>query len=215
MILVATILAYLLGSIPMGVLICKPLGKDPRTIGSGRTGGTNVYRAAGLPAALLTIAGDILKGTLAVWLAERLVPGEQHELAISLAALAAIIGHIYSVFLGFKGGAGGTPNVGAVLAINPVVGLVGLAVGAVGLLVIRIASVANLATSSAILLGLVLSVVTASGPNAAPAILVYGFGQLALIIWTLRPNIARLRAGTERRIEFGRAKDATEAEPPA
>lgn len=213
MILVATILAYVVGAIPMGVLICKPLGKDPRSIGSGRTGGTNVYRAAGLPAALLTIAGDILKGTLAVWLAERLVPGEWRVLAISLAALAAIIGHIYSIFLGFKGGAGGTPNVGAVLAINPVVGIIGLAVGAVGLLGVRIASVANLATSATILLGLTVSVVNANGPNAAPAILIYGLGQLALIIWTLRPNIRRLRDGTERRIDFSRSHGAADEAP--
>jgi glycerol-3-phosphate acyltransferase PlsY len=212
LILVATLLAYVLGSVPMGVLVCRPLGKYPRTVGSGRTGGTNVYRTAGLVPALVTIAGDILKATLAVWLAERLVPGDGRVLAASLAGLAAIIGHNYSLFLGFRGGAGGTANVGAVLALDPVVGLLGLAVGAFGLLVIRIASVANLATSATILLGLIIRVVLANGPNASPAILIYGVGQLALIVWTLRPNIARLRSGTERRIEFGRRGAEPEAE---
>jgi glycerol-3-phosphate acyltransferase PlsY len=204
LILVATLAAYLVGSVPVGVLVCKPLGKDPRQHGSGRTGGTNVYRTAGLVPALLTIAGDILKGSVAVWLAEALVPGEARVLAVALAALAAILGHNHSLFLGGRGGAGGTPNVGAVLAINPLVGLVALGVGAVGLLGLRIASVANLATSATILAGLLASVVLASGPNGEPAILVYGLGQLALITWSLRPNIARLRAGTEPRIDFGR-----------
>jgi acyl phosphate:glycerol-3-phosphate acyltransferase len=206
--LVAVVLSYLLGSIPVGVVICRPLGKDPRQVGSGRTGGTNVYRTAGLLPALLTIIGDIAKGWLAVALATWLVPGDAQVLTVALAALAAILGHNRSLFLGFRGGAGATPNVGAVLAIDPVVGLAALAVGAVGLLGVRIAAVATLAASATILIGLCWRVVTANGPYASPAILVYAVGQAALIVWTLRPNIARLRAGTERRITFGRAARA-------
>jgi glycerol-3-phosphate acyltransferase PlsY len=208
--LVAVLLSYLLGSIPVGVVLCRPLGKDPRQVGSGRTGGTNVYRTAGLVPAVLTIVGDIAKGYLAVALATWLVPGDDQVLTVALAALAAILGHNHSLFLGFRGGAGATPNIGAVLAIDPVVGLVALVVGAVGLLGVRIAAVATLATSVTILLGLAWRVVTAAGPYDSPAILLYAVGQLSLIVWSLRPNIARLRAGTERRITFGRGARAGE-----
>ena len=192
-------------------MVCRPLGKDPRQVGSGRTGGTNVYRTAGLVPAVLTIAGDIAKGWVAVALATWLVPGEGQVLTVALAALAAILGHNHSLFLGFRGGAGATPNIGAVLAIDPVVGLLALAVGAVGLLGVRIAAVATLSVSATILVGLAWRVVSAAGPYASPAILLYAVGQLALIVWSLRPDIARLRAGTERRITFGRAaRDGTD-----
>ena len=67
--LLAVLAGYLLGAIPFGVVVCRPLGKDPRRVGSGRTGGTNVYRTAGAVPAILTVLGDGLKGAAAVWLA--------------------------------------------------------------------------------------------------------------------------------------------------
>ena len=104
--LLAVLAGYLLGAIPFGVVVCRPLGKDPRRVGSGRTGGTNVYRTAGAVPAILTVLGDGLKGAAAVWLAIWLVPGAQQPLIVALAALAAILGHNYSVYVGFAGGAG-------------------------------------------------------------------------------------------------------------
>jgi glycerol-3-phosphate acyltransferase PlsY len=203
-ILFSTALAYLLGSVPVGVLACKPYGKDPRRVGSGRTGGTNVYRTAGAVPALVTVVGDTAKGLLAVWLAERLVAGEGQVLAMSLAALAAILGHNHSLFLGLKGGAGATPNLGAALALDPIVGLVSMGFGALVVLLTRYASVGTLSVSVAILALLAWRVVSAGGPYAEPALLVYAVGQLVLIGWSLRPNLARLRAGTERQLSFGR-----------
>jgi acyl phosphate:glycerol-3-phosphate acyltransferase len=212
----AVTLAYLIGSIPVGIVVCRPLGKDPRAVGSGRTGGTNVYRAAGFPAALVTVAGDIAKGFVAIHLAQWLVPpdayGAWHGTAMALSALAAILGHNYSAFLGFRGGAGSTPNIGAALAYDPLVCALGFAAGAAVLFGVRIASLASLVLSAVILAGLAWRFVDGSLP---PVALVYAFGQLVLVTWALRPNIARLRAGTERRIDFfGRGnRDAERAEP--
>ena len=194
--LLSTFLAYLLGSIPFGIVVCKPLGKDPRQVGSGRTGGTNVYRTAGAGAGLLTVLGDVLKGTAAVLLARQLLPatGDAQSLAVALAALAAILGHNYSIYIGFRGGAGSTPNIGALLAIFPLAFLpAAVLAGAVWKLK-RMASVASLTLSGVIFLAM-LWLVWSGG--ASPWMLLYGLGQLALVAWALRPNIARLIAGNE------------------
>jgi glycerol-3-phosphate acyltransferase PlsY len=203
-VLAAAVLGYFLGAVPFGLVVCRPFGLDPRKVGSGRTGGTNVYRTAGLPAALATIFLDILKGFVAVKLAALIVPvdsfGNATALAMSLAALAAIVGHNYSVFAGFRGGAGSTPNIGALLAIDPVLFAVALIVAAIGMLGVRIASVASLMLSVTIFIGLGWRVVDGAMP---PATLLYSVGQLVIVTWALRPNIRRLREGTERRIQYG------------
>lgn len=204
LLLLSVILGYVLGSLPFGVIVCRLQGKDPRAVGSGRTGGTNVYRTAGLPSALLTIAGDFAKGFVAVRIAAWLLAGQGGDpsvWAMSLAALAAILGHNHSLFLGFRGGAGSTPNAGAVLAFDPLVLAVGLAGAALGLLWIRIASVASLILAALICAGLGWRVFDGGLP---PAALTYAVGQLLLVVWALRPNIARLRLGTERRITYSR-----------
>src|SRR5512143_3285409 len=95
---VVALIAYIIGSIPFGLLIVKlKTGKDIRTVESGRTGGTNAARAAGLGAGLLTAILDILKGTAAVWLAQALDPAN-HVVHV-LAPVFAILGHNYSLFL--------------------------------------------------------------------------------------------------------------------
>jgi glycerol-3-phosphate acyltransferase PlsY len=209
----ALALAYLLGSLPFGVLVSGLWGRDPRIVGSGRTGGTNVYRTAGLPAAVLTVLLDTAKGLAAVVLASWLVPeaayGSGATFVVSLAALAAIIGHNHSAFLGFKGGAGTAPNLGAALALDPRVFVAALAAGALGLVVARVAAVASIIASAVICLAFAWRVIDAA---AAPSLLVYAVGQLVLVLWALRPNIARLRAGTERKISGRRPESAGAAE---
>jgi acyl phosphate:glycerol-3-phosphate acyltransferase len=199
----AAVVGYILGSVPFGILVCRALGKDPLTVGSGRTGGTNVYRTAGLAPALATVAGDVLKGYLAVALAGRLVPAasyaDYHGLAMALAAVGAIAGHNYSLFLGFRGGAGSGPNMGAALAFDPLVLACGLGLGGLSLIGARMASLASLVLALVLLVGLSWRVLDGSLP---PAALLYAFGQMALVAWALRPNIARIRAGTERRIDL-------------
>ena len=119
--LLAIGMAYLIGSFPTGYLLTRYLtGVDVRTVGSGRTGGTNVYRAAGRNAALLTAFIDTLKGFLAVILARFIWGGipDVGALTMALAAIFAIIGHNHSIFLGFQGGAGSMTAVGVLLALD-------------------------------------------------------------------------------------------------
>ena len=125
--LVAVFLAYVIGSIPFGLVIVKlKTGKDIREVESGRTGGTNALRAAGFWAGIGTALLDILKGAVAVWLARWISP-EQAWLHV-IAPLAAIIGHNYSIFLAerdangkfrLRGGAGGAPSVGGAWGLFP------------------------------------------------------------------------------------------------
>src|SRR5919106_4134912 len=121
----AVVIGYFLGSIPFGLVIVKlKTGKDIRKVESGRTGGTNAVRAAGFGAGLLTAVLDILKGAVAVWVAQAISP-ENHLIHI-LAPLASILGHNHSIFLierdemgkvRLRGGAGGAPAVGGAMGL--------------------------------------------------------------------------------------------------
>jgi glycerol-3-phosphate acyltransferase PlsY len=113
----ATLLGYLLGSFPSGVIVSRWLtGRDPRRHGSGHTGGLNVYRLGGALPFLLTGAGDVGKGALAVWLAGWLWDAPW---AVPLAGGAAVVGHCWSVWLGFRGGMGVGTSGGAFLLVHP------------------------------------------------------------------------------------------------
>ena len=149
----AILIGYLLGAVPVGFVACRIWGVDIRTVGSGRTGATNAWRAAGLKAALPTALGDALKGVAAValvrWLLDNLAleaPWELPVLAVAAAGGAAVLGHNWSVFLGFKGGAGGITCALTCLALNPMAGLIVVVVGAVLLWWSRIAAIATLST---------------------------------------------------------------------
>jgi glycerol-3-phosphate acyltransferase PlsY len=118
---VLILLAYLLGSVPFGVVVSRLLGAiDPRTAGSKNVGFTNVLRVSGKKAGVLTLLGDIGKGWLAGWVATMAL---EQEAAILGVALAAVVGHLHSVFLGFKGGKGVATALGAALGVAPWVGL--------------------------------------------------------------------------------------------
>ena len=203
----AVVAAYLIGAVPFGVLACLPYGRDPRQVASGRIGASNVYRTAGLVPAIVTLVGDVLKGTAAVWLAARLVPGEANGLAMALAALAAILGHNYSIYLGFRGGAGSSPNLGAALFYSPWVFLAAVLIAGATWLMTKVASVASLVNSLLLLVGVAWLVIDG---RHSPAALLYGVGQLALVAWALRPNIRRLLDGTERRVVRSAAAEPTE-----
>lgn len=154
----AILIGYLLGAVPVGFVACRVWGVDIRTVGSGRTGATNAWRAAGLKAALPTALGDALKGVAAIalvrWLLDSQVTVTPEDLSIlpildtaaAAAGGAAVLGHNWSVFLGFKGGAGGITCALTCLALNPMVGLIVVAVGAVLLWWSRIAAIATLST---------------------------------------------------------------------
>jgi len=190
------IIAYLIGSFPTGYLMARWFkGVDPRQHGSGRTGGTNILRTAGKGAALATVAGDLLKGVIAVLLARAFV-GTQ--LATTLAGLAAVLGHNRSIFLRFRGGAGAMTNAGVVLALTPHVVPFMLAAAFVAAKVSRMASVTSIASVVAMVLVLLASFLLALTPMVY---VVYGLLAGVLILLELRPNIRRLASGSERRVE--------------
>ena len=191
--------AYLIGGIPWGVVIAKVTGgPDPRTIGSGRTGGANVMRALGPRAALASGLLDVGKGIAAVVLA--IVVGGELWLQ-ALAALAAILGHSRSVFINFSGGRGIAPGFGGLIVIQPLAVLVVIPVFAAVLLITRYSSLASL-TSTA--LGAVAVIVIVLVAGQSPLYAVYAVAAAGMIWLFHIDNIQRLLAGTERRIEFHR-----------
>ena len=203
----AVLLGYLLGSIPFGLLIVKiKTGKDVREVESGRTGGTNVVRAAGFWAGLLTAALDILKGAVSVWIAQSLSP-DNHLMSI-LAPIGAILGHNYSVFLikldenrklRFHGGAGGAPALGGAMGLwFPMLPIVVIG-GALVWFTLGIASVTTLAIGLSVIVVFALRALL--GVHE-PIEIWYGVMAELLLILALRPNIKRLMAGNERVVKF-------------
>jgi glycerol-3-phosphate acyltransferase PlsY len=184
----ASLLGYLLGSIPFGVLLTRMAGAgDLRAIGSGNIGATNVLRTGRKGLAAATLLLDLGKGAAAVWIADAIWPG------VGIAAAAgAFLGHCYPVWLKFRGGKGVATLMGIVLALHWPSGLVYAAVW-LGLLgALRISSVAGMTAA-------------VSAPVSAAAFgrfdIVLLLLALALIVlWKHRENVERLLAGTEPRI---------------
>lgn len=194
--LLAALLGYLFGSFPTGYLAGRAIGHvDVRTVGSGRTGGTNVLRSAGRTAAIITIVGDTLKGAIPVLLARYLWP--EHPAAIALAGIFSIIGHNYSLFLGFKGGAGTMTAGGAVLALSPALLALAAPIPLLFTWLTRMSSIGSLLFSA---LGVVLTVALVWGGVLPAPFLLFAVPFCLLSWYSHRPNIQRLRAGTERRI---------------
>ncbi len=198
------LLAYLLGSIPFGVIIVKlSTGKDVRKVESGRTGGTNAMRAAGVWAGLATALLDVLKGVGAVFFAHLVVAGS-HVWIDVLAPFLSIIGHNYSAFLiergpggrlRFRGGAGGAPCLG---------GSIGLWLPSlffivpVGALIYYFGGYASITTMSVALLSTIVFAYRAWLGLNPWQYAIYGLLAFIALAWSLKPNIKRLLAGNER-----------------
>ena len=119
--LLMTVLGYVLGGIPFGIVVSKALGlPDPRMVGSKNIGFTNVLRVSGKTAGILTLLGDFGKGWACAWVAMHWLTVESY---IMVVAFAPILGHMFSPFLGFKGGKGVATAVGVVLGLSPSIGL--------------------------------------------------------------------------------------------
>jgi glycerol-3-phosphate acyltransferase PlsY len=186
--------AFVIGGIPWGVIVARLSGgPDPRTVGSGRTGGANVARAIGLRLALVAGILDLLKGTAAVLLARILGAGLEVEI---LAALAAIMGHSRSPFLGFSGGRGVAPGFGAALVFSPIVAAATLGVFLAILAAWRYTSLASLVGSA--VGGAIFAVQIVAG--GLPAVLLgYAVGAPVLVWLFHLDNIERLLRGEERK----------------
>jgi len=193
--------AYLVGSIPMGVLMARATGgPDPRTIGSGRTGGTNALRALGRGPALIVVAGDVAKGAVPVLLA-RLVTGGDVTIEV-LCGLAAVLGAWRSVFLGFHGGRGVATGVGTMLVIEPWAVILAMPVFVGVILVTRYVSLGSLLGSAALIPAMVILWLVADG-QLSPIYIVYTVAGVVLIWLAHADNIDRLVHGRERKIDLG------------
>ena len=183
------IVAYLLGSVPFGIVMARLFGLgDLRAIGSGNIGATNVLRTGNKLAAFLTLLGDSGKGAAAVLIA-RAFAGEA---AAGVAGLFAMLGHLYPVFLKFKGGKGVATFLGTLLALSFPVGLLTCGTWLLTAVITRYSSL------SALIAALLAPIYTAVFYHLHGAILVLIL--TALIFFKHRENIARLRAGTETKI---------------
>lgn len=180
--------AYLLGSISFGIVISKAFGlPDPRTVGSGNPGATNVLRSGKKIAALLTLLGDALKGWLVVWLAIR---WGSDDWLVCAVALAVFVGHLFPVYYGFKGGKGVATALGILLALSPWLGLSVLLTWIVVFAIWRYSSLAALIASA---LAPLYAWYLLPDKGYALTVLVLSL----LLIWRHKGNIQKLMNGTE------------------
>ena len=206
--------AYLLGSIPFGLLIAKAHGKDLRSIGSGNIGATNVSRALGRKWAYVCFGLDMLKGAVPMLVTLSLVRGSSSESQIEKVILlwlwlavgcAAILGHIFPIYVKFKGGKGVATSFGVALGLWPyftICALFAIAIWVVVVLIWRYVSLASIAASVSFPLVLILAIILTPGwdfVNLWPLLIAATAIPLMVII-RHRENIKRLLAGTESKI---------------
>lgn len=210
------VISYLLGSLNFGVILSRKLKKeDVRDRGSGNAGTTNMMRSYGKVYGFLTIAGDILKVVVAIWIAFKIVPVyELKKLLDSLdtncviclklfAGLFAVIGHIFPCFFGFKGGKGVATSGGMVIFVNAKIALILLAVFGVNLVVTRYVSLGS------ILMAVLYPVMMWLFYKDIVLVLIALVFTLIVVI-AHRDNIKRLLNGTENKISFGKKSEKTE-----
>lgn len=183
--------AYLLGSLSGSLLLGRLRGVDIRTLGSGNAGGTNALRTQGWKFALGTIVVDVGKGALAVWLARRFGGAAWLPFA---AGFAAMVGHVWPVFHGFRGGKGGGTLLGVLVVLWPLGLVVVLATWAVAFV---LGGYVGLST----VLGVAALPVFGMLADAGPAAIAFAIASALFVAFTHRANLARLRAGSEPRVD--------------
>lgn len=195
------VLAYFIGSIPIGWLVGKLFYKvDIRHSGSGNIGATNALRVFGTRVGILVLLLDMGKGYLATWLAQALLPSGSP--LIPLCALVVILGHVFTIFLGFKGGKGVASAAGAFLALAPLSLLVALLVFILVVAISRYVSLGSIIAALAFLVVSLLRLLYSGTTDYAT------LGLFTLVVWVIiymhRSNMKRLVEGTEHRIAFTR-----------
>ena len=196
--------AYVLGSIPFGVLLTRLFGGgDVRKSGSGNIGATNVARVAGTLPGMLTLLFDVAKGAVAVWLAGRV--SNESAAWMMIAVLAALLGHCYPIWLKFRGGKGVATAAGAFLVLCPAALLGSVILFLLVVFFWRYVSLASI--SAAASMPLLIYILWA--PHHAPPLIVT-FGALAaaaIIVYKHDANIQRLVQGEEPKFSFGKKRD--------
>jgi acyl phosphate:glycerol-3-phosphate acyltransferase len=197
--------AYLLGSIPFGLLLAKLFGGgDVRKAGSGNIGATNVARVVGPLAGILTLAFDTVKGVAAVWLAGRFT--NESATWMMIAGFVVLLGHCFPLWLKFKGGKGVATALGVFLALCPLAAVSALLLFVICVAYWRYVSLGSVAAAAA----MPLLVYFLWAPHHAPPIII-DVGTLAialLVIYKHDGNLQRLVEGTEPRFSFSKKKEA-------
>ncbi len=183
------IIGFFLGSIPFGIIVAKLKGVDLKKVGSGNIGATNVLRSMGKGSALITLLGDLFKGTLAVFLGRKLDVGTFYE---GLAGISAILGHNFSIFLRFKGGKGVATSLGVLIIYAPQAALITMIIWLVVVIFTRYSSLGALVSFSFLPLNILLF-------ETEDKFMV-AFLITILIFIRHKDNIKRLMRGTERKI---------------
>jgi glycerol-3-phosphate acyltransferase PlsY len=201
--------AYLLGSIPTGYLVARAKGIDIRAVGSGNIGATNAFRVLGKPAGLFVLLADVLKGfTASFWLIPVLQAagvGAQNDITERVVAgFAAILGHTFTCWLRFQGGKGIATSGGVYLAVAWPAAIVAVGSWLVVLFATRYVSLASIVASVA----LPSAVWATLGMHGSVPLGIATTALGAMVIWKHRSNMARLKAGTENRIDFGKQSTA-------
>ena len=185
------LIAYLFGSVPVGVLVARTYNLDLQKVGSGNTGATNVLRAVGWGPAIVVALADILKGGLGVLIAAAL---QLPHWMLALVAFAAVIGHNWSIFLGFRGGKGVAASYGTILLLDVGLGLAVLPIFIVTVLATRFVSAGSI-------VGGFSSIVLAIAMQREWWKILMCAGLALMIAFKHRDNLARMYEGTERRID--------------
>lgn len=207
------IIAYLLGTIPFGLLVARLYGvRDIRKHGSGNIGATNVWRLAGPKAAVWVYILDIGKGVLAVTVArffhQSLMP---HDVLLVVAAVCVVVGNIFPFYLGFKGGKGVNTTLGAVLSLVPVEALICLGLFVIVVAITRYISLGSIVGACALCPVILIEKYLFDKPVAM--VYLYLSILIALVILvTHRQNIVRLLSGTESRFSFSSKSRHTESD---
>jgi glycerol-3-phosphate acyltransferase PlsY len=185
--------AFLLGSIPFGVVLARARGIDLKRVGSGNIGATNAARALGKKAGVLVLVLDTAKAFLPTFAAQLWFAGGRGQWIAAAVGLAAFLGHIFSPWLGWKGGKGVACGLGTFLALTPAGAGVAALVCALVVLVTRVGSLGSLIASAALMPTLWLR----HEPRPYFWLSVVMF---VLVLWRHRENLERLRRGTENKV---------------
>jgi glycerol-3-phosphate acyltransferase PlsY len=194
------LVAYLLGAVPIGLIVGLLHGIDVRQHGSRRTGATNVLRLLGWRWALLVLLGDVAKGVIAVLLARFALGGfgeTPRLLGEVIAALAAVAGHNWSIYIKGHGGRGVATSIGTLAAISPITLVVSMPVGILLILLTDMVSVGSIIGTLTALAFFLIQIILG---QVHPLHALYGIPAAVLIVFQHRDNIARILSGTERRI---------------
>lgn len=188
----ASVAAYMLGSVLFGIVVARSQGVDLRNEGSGNPGASNVMRSIGNGAGVAVLVLDLLKGLLPTLAARYYVD----DAAAAWVGTAATLGHCFPVFYGFRGGKGAATGAGVILAVSPWAGFGALAAFSIGKTITKKASLGSL-SGALVALGIITYEALSQGRFV---FLVLALALTTLIVWRHRSNIERLRAGEENEV---------------